>query len=679
MDSARNTDFSRRESAAGTGNAALTPNSEPTPTEDRAAPRVPATGEHARFARQAEVLTVLYNLTDRLHRAENRSAIYEAAMDAVFEGLSCDRAAIVLFPDDGGPMRFVASRGLSEGYRAAVSGHSPWQRNEVDARPILISDLARSDLDAGLNDVIRREGIGALAFLPLVAQAQVVGKFMAYYDRPHAFDREMVELGITIARQLAFALSRMAGTEARTRIEAALFDVADAERKRLAELEALMESVPVAIWVSRDTDCSFVTGNSAAHALFRRPGGANLSLIAPDGQPTNYALYKDGKPVEFGPVWRAAHGETVRDFEMEVRYEDGEARHVIGNATPLRDAKGNLFGAVAAFLDITDRKRYADVQEHLASIVAHSDDAIISKDTNGVILSWNRGAEILFGYTADEIVGRNITTIIPAHLLHEEPAILNRIRTGERIDHFETQRRHKNGTLVDISLTVSPMRNAKGEIVAASKIARDISDRKKAEAQHNLLVAELNHRVKNTLATVVSIARQSFSAPEMREARAAFNARIRGLAQSHARLAEANWTSVELQTLFEDEFAPYRQGGNVHLSGPTVTLSPKAALTLGLAIHELATNAAKYGALSTDTGIVEVTWTVAPDDASLAITWEEKGGPPVAPPARAGFGRLLLERAVIADLNSRAALTFAPEGVRFTAVVPAVQYQAHVS
>src|SRR3984885_6064439 len=157
--------------------------------------------------------------------------------------------------------------------------------------------------------------------------------------------------------------------------------------------------------------------------------------------------------------------------------------------------------------------------QHLAAIVESSDDAIISKDLNGIIQTWNRGAERVFGYTADEVIGKPVTILMPADRLDEEPGILARIRRGERIDHYETVRQRKDGSLIDISLTVSPMRNGSGEIVAASKIARDISEQKRAESQRALLTAELNHRVKNTLATVISIARQSFAGVEVGEAR----------------------------------------------------------------------------------------------------------------------------------------------------------------
>jgi PAS domain S-box-containing protein len=453
----------------------------------------------------------------------------------------------------------------------------------------------------------------------------------------------------------------------------------DLLRARVVELEAVMEAVPAAIWLTRDPGCAIVTGNQFAYRLFRRPEGSNLSAADPGGGP-EFEMRSRGKKLalEDLPLHRAMRGESVRDLDLQIDFADGMSRHLVGNATPMRDGEGKIFGAIAAFLDVSDRKQDTHAREHLASIVESSDDAIISKDLNGVILSWNKGAVRLFGYKPDEAVGKSITILIPEHRIDEEPQILGRIRSGERIEHYETVRRRKDGTLIDISLTVSPMRDGRGEIVAASKIARDISERKRAEAQRNLLVAELNHRVKNTLATVISIARQSFTGAAVSEARAAFDARIRGLAQTHGRLADTNWESVALEALFADELAPYRQSArrNVHLDGPHVEVSPKCALTLGLAIHELVTNAAKYGALSTDSGAVDVKWSIDARDQTLDISWIEKGGPAVAPPRRAGFGRLLLERALVSDLGSEVRLDFEPEGLRCRIRIPAPQYGA---
>lgn len=405
------------------------------------------------------------------------------------------------------------------------------------------------------------------------------------------------------------------------------------------------------------------------------------------------------KPVRQGWPRHVSAGETASAVEQALRFgtpakglrevftrNDGVQMEIASDVKVFRDPSGRIRGVlhcfreVDAFLDADNRRRLSQAQEHLASIVAHSDDAIISKDLNGIILSWNKGAERLFGYTAREAIGKSITMLIPEHRFDEEPEILRRIRSGERIDHYETVRRRKDGTLVDISLTVSPMRDEDGNIVAASKIGHDISGRKRAEAQRNLLVAELNHRVKNTLATVISIARQSFPGAAISKARTAFEARIRGLAQTHGRLADANWQSVSLETLFADEFAPYRQSENrnVTLAGPNVDLSPKCALTLGLAIHELATNAAKYGALTTDKGMVDVRWTVDPRDLMLDISWTEHDGPPVIPPQRSGFGRLLLERALVCDLESEVHLHFDPGGLRCHIRIQAAQYRARL-
>jgi PAS domain S-box-containing protein len=151
--------------------------------------------------------------------------------------------------------------------------------------------------------------------------------------------------------------------------------------------------------------------------------------------------------------------------------------------SPMRDANGAIVAASKIARDVTERRRAARAAQHLAAIVESSDDAIISKDLNGIITTWNRGAERLFGYKTAEVIGKPITILIPPDRLDEEPGILARIRRGERIDHYETVRRRKDGSLVDISLTVSPMRDDKGAIVGASKIARDTTERKQAEAK----------------------------------------------------------------------------------------------------------------------------------------------------------------------------------------------------
>jgi PAS domain S-box-containing protein len=169
---------------------------------------------------------------------------------------------------------------------------------------------------------------------------------------------------------------------------------------------------------------------------------------------------------------------SLQPFEKEYFGKDGIRVPVLIGAATFEEG-GNQ--GVAFVLDLTERKRTEQAAEHLASIVESSDDAIVSKDLDGIIRTWNRGAERLFGYKAAEVIGRPITILIPPDRLDEEPGILARIRRGEPVDHFETVRRHKDGSLIDISLTVSPTRDAKGAIVGASKIARDITERKRAD------------------------------------------------------------------------------------------------------------------------------------------------------------------------------------------------------
>ena len=148
-------------------------------------------------------------------------------------------------------------------------------------------------------------------------------------------------------------------------------------------------------------------------------------------------------------------------------------------------------------------------RQHYASIVESSDDAILSKDLNGIITSWNRAAQRLFGYTAEEAVGRSVTLLIPADRHDEEPMILERVRRGDRIEHYETVRQRKDRSLVDISLTVSPIKDEKGKIVGASKIARDITELKQARERQELLLREMDHRVKNLFALAISVLRLS--------------------------------------------------------------------------------------------------------------------------------------------------------------------------
>lgn len=311
---------------------------------------------HPRMAGKVEVqrLRALYQLLATLSQASSLEHVYDAALASLLDATSADRAAILLFDEDG-VIRFKASRGLSQEYQAAVTGHSPWPRGALNATTIAVPDVLLDESLAPYHKILSQEGIRALAFVPLVLDAGVFGKFMLYYAQPHESTPDELEMAQAIAAHIALA-----------------------------------------------------------------------------------------------------------------------TRHT---------------------RNISDRKQLEAASRYLAAIVESSDDAIISKDLKGIITSWNRGAERIFGYTSAEVLGLPVSILAAPDRYNEMPDILSQIKRGQRVDHYETRRRRKDGQIIDVALTVSPVRDAAGEIIGASKIARDITDRKNLERERaSLLVREQEAR-----------------------------------------------------------------------------------------------------------------------------------------------------------------------------------------
>jgi PAS domain S-box-containing protein len=358
-------------------------------------------------------------------------------------------------------------------------------------------------------------------------------------------------------------------------------------------------------------------------------------------------------------------------FREELRYwlADGSERIVDFSMHPIRDRLGTVVFLHPTGADITERKRIeaelrASAQQlrYLGAIVESSDDAIVSKNLDGIITSWNRGAERVFGYTAEEAIGRPITIVIPADRQSEEREILTRIGRGERIEHFETVRQRKHGGLIIVSLTVSPVKDADGKIVGASKIARDITEQKRAQDQIATLAREAEHRSMNLLANVqaaVNLSRSDTS----EGLKQAIEGRLRALANVHSLFVETRWIGAELSTIATQELAPYsaKDDSRVRIDGPSVLLEPNAAQAIAVALHELATNAAKYGSLSGHKGQVDLKWLHQPGG-QLLVRWTEIGGPPVQPPTRRGFGSRVIER-MTGQLNGKADFDWRPEGL----------------
>jgi PAS domain S-box-containing protein len=356
-------------------------------------------------------------------------------------------------------------------------------------------------------------------------------------------------------------------------------------------------------------------------------------------------------------------GISVREQEVYIERPDGLRGIALVDIEAIKDSDGNIVGAVNCFQDVTERKRSEEAALRLAAIVESSDDAIVSKNLDGIITSWNGGAERIFGYLAEEIIGKPITILIPPDYQKEEEAIMARVRRGERVEHYQTVRQRKHGSLIHISLTVSPVRNAQGKVIGASKIARDITEHKRSEAQIVNLAREAEHRTKNILATVLATVRLSHS-DTSDDLKQLIEGRIDALAKVHALFVQSRWTGAELHGLVSQELLPYRAGreARVRIDGPPVTLETTAAQTIAISLHELATNAAKYGSLSAADGRVEIAWSLTADG-RLNLRWMESGGPTVTPPTHRGFGTRIMENIIAGQLRDEVRFDWRDQGL----------------
>ncbi|TPM38339.1 PAS domain S-box protein [Mesorhizobium sp. B2-3-4] len=329
---------------------------------------------------------------------------------------------------------------------------------------------------------------------------------------------------------------------------------------------------------------------------------------------------------------------------------------------------------MAATANVEDKGQLsASADVRLAAIVDSSFDAIISKDLNSVIKTWNLAAERMFGYSAEEAIGQSILMLIPDHLKSEEVDIIAKVRSGERVASYETTRQRKDGVLIAVSLTVSPIRNAHGEIVGASKIARDISAAKENERRIRLLMREVNHRVKNQFAVILSMVREtSKRSSDPHEFEELIRARIMALSRSHDLLVTSEWAGASLFDLIQEHLKPFGREEQILLSGPVLTLQSNAVQNLGMAFHELGTNSSKYGALASEGGRVEITWTIgtssqnrgAAGSREFQLTWKETSTPHPGDrrdeTTRKGFGTVVLQRVAPQSLGGSAVLERSP-------------------
>ena len=340
-------------------------------------------------SRRADEQAALYRFTNRLYRAESLKDIYDAALHAIMDAMHCSRASILRCDSDG-VMRFVAWRGLSDGYRRATTGHSPWALDDANPEPVCMTDIDRAEIDAPLKTIVKQEGIAALAFIPLMAEGRLVGKFMVYYDTPRVFDGEVIELALTLARQLGFAIERMRAEQARLSIQAELRMLSE----RLEEEVERRTLERDRIWnVSEDL---LAVSNFEGYFLSINPAWTRLLGWTEDeikSMHVSELRHPEDAPASIAGRAQLAHGATSVRMENRYRHKDGSWRWLQWTMTA---SKGLLY---VAGRHVTAEKEAAAALERAQRQTAHLQkmDAI-GQLTGGIAHDFNNLLMIVSGH-----------------------------------------------------------------------------------------------------------------------------------------------------------------------------------------------------------------------------------------------------------------------------------------
>ena len=437
-------------------------------------------------------------------------------------------ASVLLLDADGIHLRDGAAPSLPLAYRKAMDGVTigpavgSCGTAAFTKKPVYVSNIATDPLWKNYKHIALANGLRACWSLPILStRGDVLGTFALYHLEPREANRHDLQVVETAVRTAGIAIERKSS-------DAAI-------RESQQRYSQLVQGLPTAVYTT-DAEGRVILFNEAATFLWGRTPEVGKDLWC-----GSYRMYRaDGTPLPLDQSPTAItlrEGRSVRGEEIIIERLDGTRRIVRPYPDPIRDASGRIVGAVNMLLDVTDSKRAEDASRQLAAIVQSSDDAIISKDLNGVITTWNRGAEKLFGYRAEEVIGKPVTILMPPARFDEEPDILDHIRRGEGLEHHETVRRRKDGSDVEVSLTVSPVKNDHGSIIGASKIVRDITQQKQAEREleqthrevlaasraKDDFLAALSHELRTPLNPVLLLASEAAKDPNLApEVRAQF-------------------------------------------------------------------------------------------------------------------------------------------------------------
>ena len=464
-------------------------------------------------------------------------------------------------------------------------------------------------------------------------------------------------------------------------------DITDRKRIEASARESawrfheVIEAIPTAVYTT-DAEGRITRYNTAAAALWGgRPAIGKdrwcgpWRLFWPDGTPM---------PHDKCPMTVALkEGRPINGTEALAERSDGSRVLFIAYPTPLRDPSGAVVGAVNMLVDITDRKRteqaLRESERRLRATYERAFAGIAETGLDGRFVRLNARYCELTGHSAQELLGRQVLDVTHPDDVAAEREHFERLLAGE-IEHYQIEKRflRKNGEMgwAEVSVTLVPGTSQRPPYVI--RIALDLSERKRAEIHQRLLLEEVNHRVKNSLAAVKAIAEQtqrSVARPELFYE--AFTARLLTFSRAHDLLNRDAWRGALLDDILRETLHPFDSpdGGRIRIAfeGSTAALrfTPAAAVALGMVCHEMATNAAKYGSLAAQDGTVEIACAATLEARPrLRIEWVESGGPPVHAPARQGFGTRFIQRSLAHQFDGAAEIDFAPSGLRYRLVFP---------
>jgi PAS domain S-box-containing protein len=376
---------------------------------------------------------------------------------------------------------------------------------------------------------------------------------------------------------------------------------------------------------------------------------------------------------------RLSSGEKLDKYPARLKAKDGSIRYVqISSSVCFRD--GEFLNTRCFTVDVTDKIKaeaeLREAQERLTVTYENVLAGISEVDTEGCYTRVNEAFVTITGYSRDELIGMRFTDITHPDDVDEDWAQYQR-QIANELDHYVTEKRfvRKDGQPIWVEVSSSTVRGPDGEFGYGVRMAQDVTERKLAEQHRKLLLAELNHRVKNTLATVQALAAHTArNAQSAEDFRRRFEPRLMALSAAHDRLTRNDWRGADLADIVADELQAHGAADRASVNGPGIILPPRVSLSLSMALHELATNALKYGALSEPNGAIRIDWSVerergSPYPTRLVLSWEERDGPTVHKPEKEGFGSRLL-RVTAGELRGELATDWRPEGLAWNLSLP---------